>query len=163
MAPQRTSRARSLKDNTIVIGWQFDDLAELQSACLARFDCVFGRHSQLCRRTSWFSKNGRLVPRTFMPIDDCKPAICFQRRSHSLRKPSAVRNAMKGIRHENEVCRSSQLRNVVSITRDKLTVNYSAFHEPMPRNFQQCRINVDCQNVPRDFCYLKGEPTVARA
>jgi hypothetical protein len=30
---------------------------------------------------------------------------------------------MKGIRHENKVCRSSQLRNVVSITRNKLTTS----------------------------------------
>src|SRR6186997_1850309 len=39
MAAQRTSRARTLKDSTIVIRWNLDHIAELQPACLHRFDC----------------------------------------------------------------------------------------------------------------------------
>ena len=42
---------------------------------------------------------------------------------------------MKGIRHENKICRSSQLRNVVSVTRDKLAVSYSIFQKAVPRDF----------------------------
>src|SRR5689334_10496101 len=98
-----------------------------------------------------------------MPIDDRKPAIWLQCSPHSLRKPSAIRNAMKSIRHKNKICRSSQGCNAVCVTRDKLTVSYSAFHEPMLRDVQQRLVNVDCRNLPRNFCYLKGKPTIARA
>ena len=38
---------------------------------------------------------------------------------------------MKAIRHENKVCRSSQLGNLVGVTRDELAIVYTTFHEPM--------------------------------
>jgi hypothetical protein len=36
---ESVSRAGVLEVNTIVIGWYFDHFAELQPACLHRFDC----------------------------------------------------------------------------------------------------------------------------
>jgi len=41
---------------------------------------------------------------------------------------------MKGIRHENKICRSGQFGNLVGVTRDELTIVHTAFHEAMLRN-----------------------------
>ena len=68
---------------------------------------------------------------------------------------------MKRIRHENKVRWSSQFRNVEGVTGDEVAICYSAFHQPMPRDFQQIRVNINRRNVPGNLCYLKGEPTIA--
>src|SRR5262249_25716846 len=129
------SRARTAKNDTIVIGRYFDQLGELQPASLHRFNRFFGRHSQFSLRASWFAKNGRLVARSFVPIDDCKQTIWFQCGPHSLGKPSAVGNTMEGIRQKNKIGRSSQLRDVIGVTRDELAIVYIAFKKAMFRHF----------------------------
>src|SRR5215470_17253828 len=156
MAAQWTSEARALKHNAIVIGWYFDKFDKVQAACLHRFDCFLWCHPQLCFRTSRFSKDRRLVARAFVPIDDCKLTVRCQCASNRLGKPNAIRNAVKGIGHENKVRRSSQLVDIVSITCNEPAIGYTAFLEAMFRNLQQAGIDVDCRYLPSDFCHLKS-------
>src|SRR5262245_34674091 len=110
-----------------------------------------------------FPEDERFIPQAFMPVDDRKLAIWFQCPCDSLREPSAVRYAMKRICHKNKIRGSSQFGNVVSVTRDKVAISSPALDETVPRNFQQRWIEVDCGNLSGDFCYLQGEPTIARA
>src|SRR5262245_50929580 len=159
-APQASS---TFKHNGVVIRCYFDILCELQSVAFDRFECLFWGHSQLRFWTTGFPKDGRFIARAFMPVDDRKLAIWFQCACDSLREPSAVRYTMKRICHKNKIRGSSQFGNVVSVTRDKVAISSPALDETVPRNFQQRWIEVDCGNLSGDFCYLQGEPTIARA
>src|SRR5262249_49359014 len=113
--------------------------------------------------TTGFPKDGCFLARAFMPVDDRKLAIWFQCARDSLREPSAVRYAVKRICHKNKICGSSQFGDVVSVARDKVTISSPALNKTVPRDFQQRWIDVDCRNMSGDFCYLQGEPTIARA
>src|SRR5215470_13016939 len=93
VAAQQASRARTSKDNTIMVRRYFDHFGQLQSARRHRFDGFLWCHPQLCLRASWFAKYGRFLTRTVMPIDYCKLAVWFQCRSDSFRKSSAIWNA----------------------------------------------------------------------
>src|SRR6185437_15982974 len=123
-----TSCAGTLKHNAIVIGWNFDNFYEFQAASHHRLNRVFWRHSQFCFWASRLSKDGRLLARALVPIDDCKIAICFQCCLYSLSQSWAIRDAMKCICQKNKVRWSGQFGNVVCVTSNEIAICYSIFH-----------------------------------
>src|SRR5262249_34468548 len=136
----------------------FDLFPQLQPASFHPTDPFLPWHPQLCLRAAWLSKNRRLVARALMPIDDSKQTVCFECAGHRLRKARSVRNTVKGVRQKNKIDRASEPRNIVGVTGNKLTIRQPAFYEPVSRNFQQARININCGNMLCSFGNLKGEP-----
>jgi hypothetical protein len=87
-----------------------------------------------------------------MSVNDGKVTIWLEGFAHSLRQSGPVRNAVKGIRHEDKVDQSCrELCQIVSITHYEIAISYAALVETVARHLEQIAVNINRDDVMRDF------------
>ena len=68
---------------------------------------------------------------------------------------------MKGVCHEHKVNRlCCEICQIVSVTRYEIAISHAALFKTVARHFQQISVNVDCDDVMRDFGNLQGKPAI---
>jgi hypothetical protein len=99
-----------------------------------------------------------------MPVYDRKQAAGFERVPNAVRQARSVGNAVKGIRHKHEVGGPPRKGgNFIGVAPDVVAVCYTAFGQPLLRHRQQAAVNVDCDDVARDFGDLERKPAITGA
>lgn len=99
-----------------------------------------------------------------MPIHDGKTSARPQSIVYGARQARAIRNAMKGVRHEYEIDLTLRQRDEpVGVPQPKLAIGDAAFLEPRPRHLEERRIDIDGNHLPCDLSNLQREPAIARA
>ncbi len=99
-----------------------------------------------------------------MPIDDGELADFIERITDGVGQPWPIRDTMKCIRHENKIRRlPNQVGQFVGIARHIVAIHNTILIQPMTRNFEQARVNVDCDDLTCDFGDLQCEPTIPGA
>src|SRR5215475_6538987 len=128
---------RALKHNPIMIWGHLDNLREFKTARFDSLDCLLRRHSQFRHWPTRFAQDCRLLARTLMPVNDGKVAGRLERLAHSLRQSGPIRNAMKGICHEDKINGpASKFCNVVSVARHEIAIRHAVLVAAMARHLQ---------------------------
>ena len=83
---------------------------------------------------------------------------------HCARKAGLIWNAVKHVSEENVVRRFAY--NAADVERIRLherTVREAAFRKPCACGLEQCGVDIDCDNMPNNFCDRQRELAVAAA
>src|SRR5262249_22480043 len=152
---------RAFKYSGIMMRWQVDKARECEAPRFDGLDCLLRRHSQFRLWSARFAQNRRLLTWTPMPVNDGKVAGWLERLAHCLRQSRPIRNAVKGIGHEDKVnAPPRKFCNVISIARYEIAIRHAVLAATMARHLQKIAVDVDCSDVTGDFGNLQGKPAI---